>query len=171
MLKRDWAPAKMSPRMPRLLAERAQDVDVVVGEVGAGLAARAARSSRASRLPCLRRQLVEVDAALVGHLQEEQVGDLLDVVAVVDAVMAKGVAEAPEFLDDVGHAAMASLSSSRSAASLPSKTRLARPQPPCVGRRRDMSRSPPGRSRGSATRCSRMRSSHCLLVVGEGLAG
>ncbi len=50
-------------------------------------------------------------ASLVGHLEEEQVGDLLDVVAVVDAVVAQGVAEAPEFLDDVGHAAIASLRS------------------------------------------------------------
>ena len=39
-----------------------------------------------------------VDAALVGHLQEQQIGELLDVVAVVDAVVAQGVAEAPEFL-------------------------------------------------------------------------
>ena len=45
---------------------------------------------------------------LVGHLEEEQIGDLLDVVAVVDAVVAQRVAEAPEFLNDVGHAAIAS---------------------------------------------------------------
>ena len=43
----------------------------------------------------------QLNAALLGHLQEEQVGDLLDVVAVVDALMAKGVAEAPESLDDI----------------------------------------------------------------------
>src|SRR5262245_64825452 len=47
--------------------------------------------------------LGDVDAALVGHLQEEQVGDLLDVVAVVDAVVAQGVAEAPQFLNNVAH--------------------------------------------------------------------
>ena len=47
--------------------------------------------------------LRDLDAALVGHLQEEQVGELLDVVAVIDAVVAQGVAEAPEFVDDVGH--------------------------------------------------------------------
>jgi hypothetical protein len=29
----------------------------------------------------------KVDALLVGHLQEEQVGDLLDVIAVVDPVV------------------------------------------------------------------------------------
>ncbi len=44
------------------------------------------------------------DGLLVGHLEEDQKGDLLDVVAVVDAVVAKRVAEAPEFLDDIGHA-------------------------------------------------------------------
>ena len=47
--------------------------------------------------------LGDLDAALVGHLQEEQVGELLDVVAVIDAVVAERVAEAPEFVDDVGH--------------------------------------------------------------------
>src|SRR5262249_31979879 len=41
--------------------------------------------------------------ALVGHFEEEQVRNLLDVVAVIDAVMAKRMAEAPQFLDDVGH--------------------------------------------------------------------
>ena len=52
--------------------------------------------------------------ALVGHLEEQQVGQLLDVVAVVDAVVAEGVAEAPEFADDIGHAATSSLLSSSS---------------------------------------------------------
>ena len=71
------------------------------------------------------------DALLVGHLEEEQVGDLLDVVAVVDAVVAEGVAEAPEFLDDVGHAAIASFKSVGAGRSrLPSKARFAAPQPP-----------------------------------------
>jgi hypothetical protein len=42
-------------------------------------------------------------AALVRHLDEQQVGDLFDVVAVVDSVMPKRVAETPEFLDDVAH--------------------------------------------------------------------
>jgi hypothetical protein len=48
----------------------------------------------------------EVQPPLVRHLQEQQVGDLLDVVTVVDPVVAQGVAEAPEFLDDVAHTAM-----------------------------------------------------------------
>ena len=72
--------------------------------------------------------------------KKEQISDLLDVVAVVDAVMAKRMAEAPEFLDNVGQvgflsgkrrqAAMASLSSASSSWSLPSNTRLACTQPP-----------------------------------------
>ena len=63
--------------------------------------------------------------ALVGHLEEQQVGDLLDVVAVVDAVVAQGVAEAPELLDDVAHAAIASLSSCEQVGrASPSKTRF-----------------------------------------------
>lgn len=45
----------------------------------------------------------EVDVLFVRHLEEHQVGQLFDIVAVVDSVMAKGVAEAPEFVYDVGH--------------------------------------------------------------------
>jgi hypothetical protein len=37
----------------------------------------------------------------VGHLEEEQVGELLDVVAVGEAVVAEQVAVAPELLDDL----------------------------------------------------------------------
>ena len=40
-------------------------------------------------------------AALVGHLQEQQIGELLDVVAVAHAVVTQDVAVVPEFLDDV----------------------------------------------------------------------
>jgi hypothetical protein len=39
--------------------------------------------------------------ALVGHLEEEEVGQLLDVVAVGEAVVAQDVAVVPEFLDDL----------------------------------------------------------------------
>ncbi len=91
MVKRDCAPAKMSPRMPGVLPERAEHVDVVVEQLGA--------AQLRERGPVA--LLGELDAPLVGHLEEEQVGDLLDVVAVVDAVVAQGVAEAPELLDDV----------------------------------------------------------------------
>ena len=38
--------------------------------------------------------------ALVGHLEEQQIGELLDVVAVRHAVVAQNVAVVPEFLDD-----------------------------------------------------------------------
>ena len=78
----------------RLLAEGAQHVDVVVGQRRCRFRLRSVGQSQS---------FGQLDAALVGHLEEQQVGDLLDVVAVVDAVVAQGVAEAPEFLDDVGH--------------------------------------------------------------------
>jgi hypothetical protein len=78
---------------PGRLAELAEDVDVVVGQLGASVIAE----HRPIAI------LGDGDAALVGHLEKEQIGDLLDVVAIVDAVVAQRVAEAPEFLDDVGH--------------------------------------------------------------------
>ncbi|MEA2594697.1 MAG: hypothetical protein QOF01_1166, partial [Thermomicrobiales bacterium] len=37
----------------------------------------------------------------MGHLEEEEVGELLDVVAVGEAVVAADVAIVPEFLDDL----------------------------------------------------------------------
>ena len=77
----------------------------------------------------------QVDAALVRHLEEQQVGQLLDVVAVVHAVVAQDVAEAPEFPNDVGHAATSSLFRSAMIwSSWPPKTRFARPQPPWLDR-------------------------------------
>jgi len=39
--------------------------------------------------------------ALVGHLEEEEVGELLDVVAIRQAVVAKDFAVVPELLDDL----------------------------------------------------------------------
>jgi hypothetical protein len=36
-------------------------------------------------------------------LQEKEVGQLLDIIAVIYAVVAQGVAESPEFTYDVGH--------------------------------------------------------------------
>ena len=80
------------------LAELPEGVDVVVGEFRAAAVADG-RPGAALR---------DLDVALVRHLEEEEVRDLLDVVAVVDSVVAEGVAEAPELLDDVTHAAMAS---------------------------------------------------------------
>ena len=46
--------------------------------------------------------LVRLLGALVRHLEEEQIGELLDVIAVAHAVVAKDVAVVPEFLDDGG---------------------------------------------------------------------
>ena len=43
------------------------------------------------------------NALFIGHLQEEEIGELFDIVAVVDAIVAERVAEAPEFVDDVSH--------------------------------------------------------------------
>ena len=37
--------------------------------------------------------------ALVGHLEEQQIGELLDIVAIAHAVVAKDVAVVPELLD------------------------------------------------------------------------
>ena len=42
-------------------------------------------------------------AALVRHLDEQQVGELLNVVAVIDAVVTQRVAEPPQLLDNVSH--------------------------------------------------------------------
>ncbi len=39
-------------------------------------------------------------AVLIGHFEEDEVGELFEVVAVADSVVAKGVAEAPDFGDD-----------------------------------------------------------------------
>ena len=44
--------------------------------------------------------LVRRTAVFVGHLEENQVGELLQIVAVADAVVAEGGAEAPDFGDD-----------------------------------------------------------------------
>ena len=75
------------------LAELSQNVGIMVREVRTGAVLQAVPVAA----------VWNDDAFLIGHLQEEEVGELLDVVAVVDSVMAKGVAEAPEFVDDVGH--------------------------------------------------------------------
>ncbi len=41
--------------------------------------------------------------AFLCHLEKEQICELLDVIAVVDSIVAKRVAKAPKFLNDVGH--------------------------------------------------------------------
>src|SRR5262249_38723902 len=109
--------------------------------------------------------LWQLDALLIRHLQEEQERDLLDVVAVVDAIVAQGVAEPPEFLNDVTHAAMASLKALSRVGSLPLNTRLALPQPPAFCNTGTFSKSSSSIER-FATRCSRMRMSHrCCSCV------
>ena len=40
---------------------------------------------------------------LLDHLEEQEVSQLLDVIAVVEPVMPQGVAESPEFTYYVGH--------------------------------------------------------------------
>src|SRR5262249_30743425 len=100
---------------PGLPAERLEHGGVVLeegrpgegGEVGPGAVGGAPDPARSAGFAGFA-DMGEVDAALVRHLEEEKVGDLLDVVAVVDPVVAEGVAEAPEFLYQVAHAAMAS---------------------------------------------------------------
>jgi hypothetical protein len=93
-------------QQPAGLAELAEDVGVVVGQRGAGLGLEAGpRTIRdfLLALGVLGFNLGQVNAARIGHLEEQQIGELFDVVAVVHAVVAQRVAEAPEFLDDVGH--------------------------------------------------------------------
>src|SRR5207247_5882729 len=90
-------------------AQLAKDIDIKVGEVSARLLTQR-RPVAAFR---------QFHGALVGHLQKEQVCDLLDVVTVINTVMAQRVAEAPQFLNNVSHAAIASFNSSMSSSSLP----------------------------------------------------
>jgi hypothetical protein len=45
----------------------------------------------------------EIDAPLVRHLEKEQICDLFDVVAIIDAVMPQRVTKTPESLDDITH--------------------------------------------------------------------
>ena len=85
--------------MPGSLAERLQDVAVVGLEVVAVRAESAlAQSSPAGTSDG---SVVRRLRLLVGHLEEEQVRELLDVVAVGEAVVAEDVAVVPELLDDL----------------------------------------------------------------------
>src|SRR6266849_1208680 len=67
---------------------------------------------------------------LVSHFQEEQIGELLYIVAIVDAIMAKRMAKPPEFLNNVAHAAIAPLICLMRTGRWPWKTLEALPQPP-----------------------------------------
>ena len=90
--------AEDQPEQTLLLAQLLQGVAVVVEKVVAvpPQQARTSHSPPAPGFPGCRAAL----AALVGHLQEQQIGELLDVVAVAHAVVAQDVAVVPEFLDD-----------------------------------------------------------------------
>ncbi len=46
---------------------------------------------------------MEWQSPLLSHFQEQQVGKLLDVIAIINAVMAQGVTKSPQFGYDVGH--------------------------------------------------------------------
>jgi hypothetical protein len=82
----------------RLLAERFEDVAVLGFELGAIEADEAGpvAVTRYERLLVVGRF-----GPLVGHFEEEQEGELLDVVAVGEAVVAEQVAVVPELLDNL----------------------------------------------------------------------
>ncbi len=63
---------------------------------------------------------------LIRHLQEDQVGELLQIVAIAHAVVAQGVAETPDFLDEGGgvHRAILGCRLMREKAFMPSAARL-----------------------------------------------
>ncbi len=84
-----------------LLAERSQQVHIAVRQLGPALLLEVWPVAPFRQL----------DLLLVGHLQEQQVRDLLDVVTVVDSVVTERVTESPKHLDDIGHAAMPSFRS------------------------------------------------------------
>jgi uncharacterized pyridoxal phosphate-containing UPF0001 family protein len=44
-----------------------------------------------------------MDFPLIGHLQEEQVSQLLDIIAVIHAVMPQRMTEAPQFVNYITH--------------------------------------------------------------------
>jgi len=73
----------------------------------------------------------------VRHLEEQQVGELFDIVAVVDSVVAQRVAKAPEFLDDVGHAAILSFNSRMRSSNCGPNTFRARAQAAPLGEDRE----------------------------------
>src|ERR1700733_7559774 len=104
--------------------------------------------------------LWQFDVALIRHLQEQQIGKLLDVIAVINSIVAKRVTETPELLDYIAHNATASLNWVISCGSCPAKTLLARPQPPIRLNTGKASKSLESIVRFSA-KCPSIRSSHC----------
>ena len=90
---------KITPEHARLACRALEDVAVVDLQLVAVLA----RAGSASRSPPGRcdGSIVRRLRLLVGHLEEEQEGELLDVVAVGQAVVAQDVAVVPELVDDL----------------------------------------------------------------------
>src|SRR5262249_19945306 len=101
----------------------------------------------------------EINASFICHLQKEQERKLLDIFSVPDAVMAERMAEAPKFLINVAHAAIASLNLPISCGSCPGKTFMARAQPPARSKIGKISKSSFSIDSFSI-KCPRMRSSH-----------
>lgn len=77
----------------RLLTELAKQIGIVIDQFRTGFLGEGWPVA----------SLGQFDAALIGHFDEEQIGDLLNVVAIIHAIVSKRVAETPEFLDDVSH--------------------------------------------------------------------
>lgn len=77
----------------RRFAEFAQNFGVVVGQVGT----RTCLQGRP------RARLRYGHFLFLGHLEEKEECQLLDIVAIINPVVAQDVAEAPEFIDQVGH--------------------------------------------------------------------
>ena len=75
------------------LAEGDDDLLVVVGEFRTALG----RDLRPVTT------LGQFDSPLIGHIDKQQIGNLLDVIAVIDPVMPQGMTESPEFLHYVRH--------------------------------------------------------------------
>ena len=85
------------PKQALLVAQRFKGVAVVIEQLVAIFLdeARPIIFFRHRALLVVRRL-----GALVGHLEEQQIGELLDVVAIRHAVVTQDVAVVPEFLDD-----------------------------------------------------------------------
>lgn len=85
------------PEQALLVAQRLKGVAIVIEQLVAVFLdeARPTVLLRHRALLVVRRP-----GALVGHLEEQQIGELLDVVAIRHAVVTQDVTVVPEFLDD-----------------------------------------------------------------------
>ncbi len=93
---RFWASLEDDPEDPRLVAQFVKDLTVL----GLELVAVPAPPGLPSRGRSVRWQSVEGRLRLlVRHLEEEKVRELLDVVAIREAIIAQDVAVAPQLLD------------------------------------------------------------------------